>query len=90
VQKINKVTVFLISTILISILVISCQTSPDLPDRDFRQDMRDFVIRIADTAHITNSSFIVIPQNGQELISLADEPDGPLAINYVAAIDYGY
>ncbi|MCK5197728.1 MAG: endo alpha-1,4 polygalactosaminidase, partial [Spirochaetales bacterium] len=57
-----------------------------------------FVIRISDTARTSNSAFIVIPQNGQELISLTYEADGPLAADYIAAIDstgredlfYGY
>ena len=79
-------------------LLISCTTSPGLPDRDFRQDMRDFVIKIADTAHVTDPSFIVIPQNGQELISLSKEPGEPLATDYITAINgtgredliYGY
>ncbi len=97
-QYIIKLPAFIFGITLISILLISCQTSPELPNRDFRQDMRDFVIRIADTAHVTDSFFIVIPQNGQELLSLTEEPDGQLAINYIAAIDgtgkedlyYGY
>lgn len=72
---------------------------PDPPaDRDFRQDMRDFVIAIADQARATDPDFIIIPQNGQELITTNGEPDGPLAAAYAAAIDgqgredlfYGY
>lgn len=97
-QNIIKLPVFIIGIILISVLLISCPASPGLPDRDFRQDMRDFVIRISDKARITDSSFIIIPQNGQELISLTDEPDGLLATEYIAAINgtgredlfYGY
>lgn len=68
------------------------------PDGDARQDMREFVIRIAAQARAANPDFIVIPQNGQELISLDGEASGPLAAEYAAAIDgqaredllYGY
>jgi cysteinyl-tRNA synthetase, unknown class len=97
-QNINKLSVFYIGIILIILQFVSCQTSPDIPARDFRQDMRDFVINIADTAHTADSSFIVIPQNGQELLSLSDGPGGSIATDYIAAIDgtgredlyYGY
>lgn len=97
-QGINKIYSLIIGIIVICIFLLSCSTSPGIPDRNFRQDMRDFVIRISDTARITNPAFIVIPQNGQELISLTEESGGPLAIDYIAAIDgtgredlyYGY
>ncbi|MCB0930992.1 MAG: endo alpha-1,4 polygalactosaminidase [Mycobacterium sp.] len=68
------------------------------PDSDYRQDMRAFVIDIARQARLVNPAFIVIPQNGQELITQNGEADGPLAVAYAAAIDgqgredlfYGY
>ncbi|MCK5198632.1 MAG: endo alpha-1,4 polygalactosaminidase [Spirochaetales bacterium] len=90
-----KLFIILVSTAL---FITSCTTTPDLYNPDFRQEMRDFVIRISDTARTSNSTFIVIPQNGQELISLTDEVDGTLAADYIAAIDgtgredlfYGY
>lgn len=65
--------------------------------------MRSFVIKIAEYARDTSHSgaktdFIVIPQNGQEIITLDGEADGPLAADYVRVIDgsgredlyYGY
>ena len=66
--------------------------------RDFPQDMRDLVIKIAQQARNTKPGFIVIPQNGQELITTDGQADGPLATAYAAAIDgqgredlfYGY
>ncbi len=65
---------------------------------DYRQKMRDFVISIADYARERIPEFIVIPQNGVELITLNGEPDGEIANDYVDAIDgqgqedlfYGY
>ncbi len=76
----------------------ACSTAPDIPDLDFRQEMRDFVILISDSARKINPSFIVIPQNGQEIITLSDDPAGPLAADYAAAVNgtgredlfYGY
>jgi cysteinyl-tRNA synthetase len=83
--------------LLPSILALAgCEQPP--AERDFRQDMRDFVVAIADQARATDPDFIVIPQNGQELITENGEADGPVAAAYVAAIDgqgredlfYGY
>ncbi|AWH85481.1 hypothetical protein HYN59_10285 [Flavobacterium album] len=67
-------------------------------DRDYRQDMRDFVIGISQTAKAVNPNFAVIPQNGIELVTLNGEADGAPATAYLNAIDgngqedlfYGY
>ncbi len=89
----------MLSVLFSSVLLISsCSTTPNIPDLDFRQEMRDFVVIISNTAKKVNPAFIIIPQNGQELISLTDNPEGPLATAYAAAIDgtgredlyYGY
>jgi cysteinyl-tRNA synthetase, unknown class len=77
--------------------VVSCNND-DYPDLDFRQEMREFVIAISDYARLTDPDFIIIPQNGIELISLNGEEDGSLSDSYLAAIDghgqedlfYGY
>ena len=57
------------------------------PDSDYRKSMRSFVIRIAQQARSVDPDFIVIPQNGQELITQNGEADGPLAADYLATID---
>ncbi len=88
---------------LLAGILVSCQTSPAVPNRDFRADMRNFVIKIAayarDTGHAGGKkSFIIIPQNGQEIITGNGEPDGTLITSYTNAIDgsgredlyYGY
>jgi cysteinyl-tRNA synthetase len=70
----------------------------DLDGVDFRAEMRTFVEEIADEARATRPGFIVIPQNGQELLTMNGEPEGTLAAPYIAAIDgvgredllYGY
>lgn len=72
--------------------------TPGIPDRDYREDMRQFVIKIAEQARTTDPGFIVIPQNGQELLTTDGEASGPLAADYFDAIDgqaredlfYGY
>ncbi len=82
------------------LLFSSCsdEESENLPDLDFRKEMRDFVIEIAAYAREENPDFIVIPQNGHELLTQDGEPGGPPAAAYVQAIDgagqedlfYGY
>lgn len=65
--------------------------------RDYRQDMRDFVISISKEAKRINPNFIVIPQNGGELLT-EDEEEYTPALSYIQAIDgvgredlfYGY
>ncbi len=88
---------------LLAFILFSCQTSPAVPDRDFRADMRNFVIKIADYARDTGhtggrENFIIIPQNGQEIITGSGNPDGTLVTSYTDAINgvgredlyYGY
>jgi cysteinyl-tRNA synthetase, unknown class len=65
---------------------------------DYRQDMRQFVQRISRQAKSARPGFLVIPQNGQELLTENGDPEGPAAAAYIAAIDgigredlfYGY
>jgi cysteinyl-tRNA synthetase, unknown class len=70
--------------------------------RDFRQEMRDFIQALSAWARGsrpgTGAGFFAITQNGQELLTLDGEPDGPLARVYAAAVSgvgqeelfYGY
>lgn len=67
-------------------------------DVNYRQEMRNFVQKISQYAKGINSDFIVIPQNGQEIVTQNGEADSPLVVDYLSAIDgagredlfYGY
>lgn len=82
-----------VSILLAATLCIGCPG-----ERDYRQAMRDFVIAISGYAKEANPAFAIIPQNGHELLTTDGAPDGPLALEYIAAIDgvgredlfYGY
>jgi len=87
--------------LLLTILIVSCNknSDPGTPSGiDLRQEMRDFVTGISAYARSYDSNFIVIPQNGIELISVNGEADGPLSTAYAQAVDghgqedlfYGY
>ncbi len=60
--------------------------------------MRSFVIELSRSAKNRNSNFLIIPQNGQELITTNGETDGKVETAYLDAIDatgredlfYGY
>jgi len=80
------------------IIFASCNKNPIPEGTDFRQEMRDFVIELSEYSKSYDNSFIVIPQNGQELITDTGEGDGNIYSDYVQAIDatgresmfYGY
>ncbi len=88
--------------LFIFLLIIGCgnSTSGDksFPHIDYRQEMRNFVISISEYAKGKNENFIIIPQNGVELITADGEPDGEPVVDYINAVDgqgqedlfYGY
>ncbi len=89
-----------ITSVLLS-FAIRCEretTSPMLTNIDYRHEMRTFVIKLSASAKAHNEHFIIIPQNGQELLTDNGTADGSLQIDYLSAIDatgredlfYGY
>jgi len=81
-----------------SILSCSNGDKEEIPSLNFRQEMREFVQDISLYAKNQQSNFLIIPQNGQEILTVNSEPDGAVASAYVDAIDavgredlfYGY
>lgn len=81
----------------IIMVTISCNKDDEI-DPVYRQRMREFVAEISQYARTYQSGFIVIPQNGIEIITDDGESDGPLNHAYMQAIDghgqedlfYGY
>ena len=91
-----------IAMVITAVLVSGCLNFNSEPEpttsRDYRQDMRDLVQGISTYAKGSHPNFIIIPQNGQELLTENGEADGPPARAYLDAIDgvgredlfYGY
>jgi cysteinyl-tRNA synthetase len=84
----------LLSLLIVPIILFtSCQDDDDDNTTsvdgnvNYRQSMRDFVIGLSDYAKSIDNSFVVIPQNGQELITNNGEEDGVLQTAYIDAID---
>ncbi|MHA2363113.1 MAG: endo alpha-1,4 polygalactosaminidase [Candidatus Hodarchaeales archaeon] len=95
------VRVFSTSFIIVTILFFGINakiTYGNPSNRDYRQDMRDFVQSISAFVKGFNSNFFVIPQNGHDLITTDGEKTGAPSTSYLNAIDgigredlfYGY
>ncbi|MBN2289690.1 MAG: endo alpha-1,4 polygalactosaminidase [Candidatus Glassbacteria bacterium] len=84
--------------IALLINIMAGDLTPADPGRDFRQEMRDLVMEISTWARAVKPGFIVIPQNGHELLTENGEESGTPALAYIRAIDgvgredlfYGY
>ncbi|MCB0704650.1 MAG: endo alpha-1,4 polygalactosaminidase [Saprospiraceae bacterium] len=86
---------------LLFLSLISCNKDDNplpLPDTDFKEEMRDFVIGLSQYAKSNHPNFLVVPQNGIELITEDGQEGSPLHNAYLNAIDahgqedlfYGY
>lgn len=87
---------------ILCVVLVSCSDDDEddgnTYDKDFKQEMRNFVIGISTYAKAIDSDFIIIPQNGQELVTSDGEEDGSACTSYLNAIDgvgredlfYGY
>lgn len=90
-----------LTLVLLSLMTAGCLGPEDDDEgqaRDYRQDMREFVQNISAYAKGIDPDFIVIPQNGNDIITENGLADGPLSSDYIEAIDgigredflYGY
>lgn len=95
-----------ISGILVLAGTLGCASGPEEPapwtePKDpvlYKQRMRELVIALGNHARTYNPEFIVIPQNGNELLTLDGKLGSPAAADYIQAIDgigredlfYGY
>jgi len=67
--------------------ISSCDDNNDSDEVEYKQEMREFVIGISQYAQSIHSNFVVIPQNGIELVTeTGDEADEP-SQEYLSAID---
>ncbi len=53
----------------------------------YRNEMRKFIQAISWYSHQFNTDFIIIPQNGIDLITINGKPEGSLISAYLSAID---
>jgi cysteinyl-tRNA synthetase len=75
---------------LLFLSLFACQKNEDVRNPEaleYRQAMRDFVIGISKAAKTENADFLIIPQNGIELITNDGEANGPINLDYLNAVD---
>jgi cysteinyl-tRNA synthetase len=89
-------------SLAVGIIALSSACSSDDDDTastvDYKEEMRNLVINISTKAKSTSPDFVIIPQNGIELVTQNGEDDGALHTAYLDAIDahgqedflYGY
>jgi cysteinyl-tRNA synthetase, unknown class len=79
----------LVTSCLFFLMISAPSLAPAKPGAklDYRHLMREFVIGLSKHAKAKNKSFVVIPQNGNELVNVKDDPTTPPALNYLKAID---
>lgn len=84
---------------LVLSLLSACDSTPEVPaDINPRNEMRAFIIGMSEYAKAQQSSFSIIPQNGEGILSLSEDNSSQPATAYIAAIDgqgredlwYGY
>jgi len=84
--------------VLILVSVVATSIISGCIKKDYKQEMREFVQDISSYAKEIESSFIIVPQNGQELLTESGEENGIPEVTYLNAIDgvgredlfYGY
>lgn len=92
---------YFILIVIITILFISCSkksTDSNETSNIYKQRMRDFVQGISNYAKNIDNDFVIIPQNGQEIVTINGNEDDLVVTEYLSAIDgvgredlfYGY
>lgn len=100
-QLYKKKSTLFAMLLIAAILFNGCKdngTDVNDENRNYRQDMRDFVEGISVYAKSLDNDFLIIPQNGHQLITDSGEASGELVLGYLNAIDgvgredlfYGY
>ena len=93
-----KKKILIVLLMFISFTLVGCSKQEEVDGINYRQSMRDFVQGISVYAKDINHDFIIIPQNGHELMTKNGEETGEPVMEYLNAIDgvgredlfYGY
>ena len=76
-----------LALVLIGLASACGKDDDNIRDVELRDEMRAFVIDLSTYAKAQNNNFIVIPQNGIELVSSNGDTDGSPELSYLNAID---
>jgi len=79
------------SKIIMLFLIVhfySCNKTKPLPENiDFKQEMRNFIQGISEYSKNINPGFVIVPQNGVELVSTTGDDNGSPELTYLNSID---
>ncbi|MCP4178685.1 MAG: hypothetical protein GY756_13050 [bacterium] len=99
-MKTNKTFITIVAIAILFVIGCKKDDEEDISPEgmDYKQEMRDFVISISEYAKAENSGFVIIPQNGIEIVTNDGEENGSVNSSYLNAIDghgqedlfYGY
>jgi cysteinyl-tRNA synthetase len=67
-------------------MLAACISSPRAADLNYRQEMRNFIQHISAYARNQDPDFIVIPQNGQELLVQGQDVHSAIDLTYIDSI----
>ncbi len=82
----NQGMLFLL--LIVVLTISSCNNDDTNPDsKDYRQEMRGFVQDISSYAKGINPDFLIIPQNGVEIVSITNDNEGLPDMTYINSID---
>jgi cysteinyl-tRNA synthetase len=81
-SSIKHISLFILFT---TVFASACKKAPEKPD--YRGEMRKFVEKISANGRAWHPGFIVVPQNGLELLSSDGTATGNPETAYIAAID---
>jgi len=82
-----KVNYYLRFAPVLLLLTAACDPLTESTNSVYKDEMRSLVIELAAYARESSPAFIVIPQNGQELITVDGNASSALSADYLAAID---
>jgi len=85
IKFLNILSRYILSAVFFCFLQ-SCK-EPETPVMNYRYEMRNFIINISNYAKEQHPGFLIILQNGQELITHNGEVNGIIQQNYLSAID---
>ncbi len=83
----KKLKVLFFVIIILSVPIKGTDLTAETKRIDYRQEMRSFVEQISRTARRERPGFIVIPQNGLELVTVNGKPGGKPVKSFLDAID---
>jgi len=90
-MQMNRLLSIILSFFFLFPTLFSCKEkekdTPELPEVNYKQEMRNFVRGISAYAKNINPGFLIIPQNGVELVTVTGDFIGEPYIAYLDAID---